>query len=98
HALGKDFVLGLEPNDRLLANLASAAHAMPEELELYRGTLDAEPGTWARVGVLHGEIHALIWDGAALYAIEPGARIDDRLAPGDADTGGADVFCPSRQP
>ena len=92
HALGRDFALGLEPNDRLLANLASTAHAVPEQLELYRGTLDAAPGTWARVGVLHGEIHALIWDGATFYAIEPAARIDDRLALDDPDSGGSVVF------
>ena len=92
HALGRDFPLGLEPNDRLLANLASTQRALPADLELYRGTLDGELGTWARVGVLHGEIHALIWDGAELYAIEPAGRVADRLAEDDRDVGGYVAF------
>ena len=82
-ALGHDFDLGLTPNDRLLANLDDGARAQAGALELYRGALDGQPGTWARVSVWNGQLYALIYDGAELYAVEPAARLRGRLADGD---------------
>jgi uncharacterized membrane protein len=87
HALGRDFDLGLEPNDRLLANLDVGAQLELSTLELYRGALEGQPGTWARVNVWNGDVYALIYDGTELYAIEPAARLRGRLLDGDDPDG-----------
>jgi hypothetical protein len=82
-ALGRAFDAELEPNARLLANLDPRAHPTLAHLELYRGSLAAQAGTWVRVGLLDGELHALIWDGAELYGIEPARRLRGHLEDGD---------------
>jgi hypothetical protein len=86
-ALGRAFDLRLEPNARLLASLGDARRAALGDLSLWRGVLAGEDGSWARVGVHGGRIHALVYDGQELYAIEPAARIAAHLVQPDAGDG-----------
>ena len=79
-ALGRRFDLDLQPNERLLRTLDPARHERLRGLELYRGSLRGKADTWVRVGILRGDLHALIWDGTELFAVEPGADVRGALA------------------
>ena len=67
-ALGKSFVLDLEPNAALLS--ASARTALADGIEAYRGSVAGNPDSWARIVVYNGMPRGLIWDGNELFAIE----------------------------
>lgn len=79
-ALGRRFDLALEPNERLLQTLPSDLRERLSGLELYRGSLRGAADSWARVGILRGRLHGLIWDGSELFGVEPAADLRDALA------------------
>ena len=70
-AMGRAFVLELEPNDRLFSGVAR----LLDGVGVYRGHLADRPDSWARIVVFEGVPRGLIWDGEELFAIE---------APGDS--------------
>ncbi len=72
-ALGRSFDLQLEPNSRLM----SVARQNPalDGVDIYRGELAGQPGSWARIVVANGMPSGMFWDGQEMYAIE---------APGDS--------------
>ena len=67
-ALGKAFVLDLEPNTGVLS--AASRMALADGLEVYRGSAAGNPDSWARIVVFNGMPQGLVWDGNELYAIE----------------------------
>ncbi|HZX24250.1 MAG TPA: zinc-dependent metalloprotease family protein [Woeseiaceae bacterium] len=88
-AFGRSWRLELAPNARLSAALVRGTPALDPGVELYRGRIAGEPGSWLRLtrgG--DGRWAGLIWDGGELYALEPGAApmvfrlADMHLAPG----------------
>src|SRR5688572_4438182 len=56
-AFGRGFRLQLATNQRL-APLAAGS-----SLQLYKGTLEGAPGSWARISILEGLPRGMIWDG-----------------------------------
>jgi hypothetical protein len=67
-AMGKAFVLDLEPNAHLLSGLAGSSLA--DGIEVYRGSLAGNPDSWARIVVFNGMPRGLVWDGNEMYSIE----------------------------
>jgi len=67
-ALGRAFVLDLEPNATLLSGLAGTALA--NGIGVYRGSLAGNPDSWARIVVFNGMPRGLVWDGTEMFAIE----------------------------
>lgn len=72
-AMGRNFDLRLEINDRVLAGLTAAGR--PADIGVYRGQLANNPGSWVRIVVYAGMPRGLIWDGKEMFVIE---------APGDS--------------
>ncbi|MGI9271579.1 MAG: M12 family metallo-peptidase [Woeseiaceae bacterium] len=75
-ALGKQFDLRLETNERVLAGLDS--NIRTSGVNVYRGQLAGKPASWARIVVYAGVPSGIIWDGQEMFAIE---------APGDSALG-----------
>jgi uncharacterized repeat protein (TIGR01451 family) len=101
-ALGRRFDLELEANSRL----ASVARQNPllDGVDIYRGELAGQPGSWARIVVSDGMPSGMFWDGSEMYAIEaPGDSVvqsdvsviyrlaDAQIAPGSMSCGSASM-------
>ena len=67
-ALGRAFVLELEPNAALLSG--SARTALADGIEVYRGSIAGNPDSWARIVVFNGMPRGFVWDGNEMFAIE----------------------------
>ncbi|MEO8064469.1 MAG: M12 family metallo-peptidase [Pseudomonadota bacterium] len=63
-AFGRGFRLHLSDNPRLA--LVSAGSS----LQLYKGTLEGVPGSWARISVHDGLPRGVIWDGRELFIVD----------------------------
>ena len=63
-AFGRDFRLQLSSNQRL------AQFAAGSSVQLYKGTLEGVPGTWARISVHDGLPRGMIWDGRELFIVD----------------------------
>ncbi len=73
-ALGRQFVLDLEANDRVLSALPDGVAY--EGVSVYRGRLANNPDSWVRIVMFNGMPSGLVWDGEAMYAIEsPGDSV-----------------------
>ena len=99
-ALGRRFDLELEPNSRLVS--VARQNPLLDGVDIYRGELAGQPGSWARIVVSDGMPSGLFWDGNEMYAIEaPGDSIvqsnvsviyrlaDAQIAPGSMSCGSA---------
>jgi hypothetical protein len=81
-AYGRQFVLELESNARLLAALpATRRQALQARHQLYRGRLEGLPGSWVRLTRTGGKLSGVIWDGRDMYSIAP-ARDTARFVEG----------------
>jgi hypothetical protein len=68
NAFGRDFRVQLSSNQRL-------AHAAAgSSIQLYEGTLDGVPDSWARISVLNGLPRGMIWDGRELFIVDAAAE------------------------
>jgi len=67
-AFSRGFRLQLSSNPRL-ARLAAGS-----SVQLYTGTLEGVPGSWARISVQDGLPRGMIWDGSELYIVDAGAE------------------------
>jgi hypothetical protein len=63
-AFGRDFRLQLSSNQRL------AQVAAGSSVQLYKGTLEGVPGSWARISVHDGLPRGMIWDGHELFVVD----------------------------
>ena len=72
-AMGRDFDLRLESNDRVLAGLG--ANRRSADIGVFRGQLADKPGSWSRIVIYAGMPRGLIWDGSEMFVLE---------APGDS--------------
>jgi hypothetical protein len=101
-ALGRRFDLELEPNSRLVS--VARQNPLLDGVDIYRGELAGQPGSWARIVVSEGMPRGLFWDGNEMYAIEaPGDSIvqsnvsviyrlaDAQIAPGSMSCGSASM-------
>ena len=99
-ALGRRFDLELEANSRLVS--VARQNPLLDGVNIYRGELAGQPGSWARIVVFNGMPSGLFWDGNEMYAIEaPGDSIvqsdvsviyrlaDAQIAPGSMSCGSA---------
>lgn len=97
-ALGRRFDLELEPNNRLLS--VARQNPLLDDVDIYRGEIAGQPGSWARIVVSDGMPSGLFWDGNEMFAIEaPGDSIvqsdvsviyrlaDAQIAPGSMSCG-----------
>jgi hypothetical protein len=67
-AFGRGFRLQLSSNQRL------AQFAAGSSVQLYKGTLEGVPGSWARISVHDGLPRGMIWDGRELFIVEGAAE------------------------
>lgn len=67
-AYGRDFTLRLKPNDHLASPTPSGT------VQLFAGTIDGLPGSWARISRVSGATRGMFFDGAELYLVDS-ARI-----------------------
>ena len=67
-AFGRDFRLQLSSNQRL------AQFAAGSSVQLYKGTLEGVPGSWARISVHDGLPRGMIWDGRELFIVDAAAE------------------------
>lgn len=75
-ALGRDFHLRLQDNNRLLDGLSeNRRHEILKDTEILRGQLDQVPGSWVRLTRSAGEIRGLIWDGQEMFTVGPGYEV-----------------------
>src|SRR6185295_10035873 len=65
-AFGRDFRLRLSDNQRLTRLAAGSA------IQLYKGTLEGAPHSWARISILGGQPRGMIWDGRELFIVDSG--------------------------
>ena len=72
-ALGRTFDLRLQPNTALL--VGEARRSMADGVDVYRGRIAGNDGSWVRLVVADGVPRGVIWDGEELFAVE---------APGDS--------------
>lgn len=72
-AYGRRFVVTLVRNDKLSALLQDSA------IELYRGQVNDDARSWARLSISDGRMQGMLWDGAELYVIEPMTELRDAL-------------------
>jgi len=63
-AFSRHFRLQLSANERL-AKIAAGS-----ELQLYAGTIEGAPGSWARISIHDGLPRGMIWDGRELYVVD----------------------------
>ena len=63
-AFGREFRLLLSDNQRLTRLAAGSG------VQLYEGTLDGAPHSWARVTVVDGLPRGMIWDGSELFIVD----------------------------
>ncbi|MDH3621734.1 MAG: M12 family metallo-peptidase, partial [Gammaproteobacteria bacterium] len=90
NAFGKHFDVRLAPNQNVLS--LAVRERLPDDVGVYRGSIDGMPGSWARIVVADGEPRGLLWDGNVMYAIDAGKdpasgphmfRLDDiQIPPG----------------
>jgi hypothetical protein len=67
-AYGRNFRLQLSSNQRL-AQLAAGS-----SVQLYKGTLEGVPDSWARISIHDGLPRGMIWDGRELFIVEAAAE------------------------
>ena len=67
-AFGRGFRLQLSNNQRL------AQVAAGSSVQLYKGTLEGVPGSWARISVHDGLPRGMIWDGRELFIVDAAAE------------------------
>ena len=63
-AFNRGFRLQLTNNPRL-AHLAAGS-----TVQLYAGTIEGAPGSWARISIHDGLPRGMIWDGSELYVVD----------------------------
>ncbi len=67
-ALGRQFTMQLEHNDRVAAGLAQGGES--QRIQVYRGVLPEYPQSWARIVMFDGMPSGVFSDGRELFAIE----------------------------
>ena len=67
-AFGRSFRLQLSNNQRLAQFTAGSS------LQLYKGTLEGVPGSWARISIHDGLPRGMIWDGRDLFIVDAAAE------------------------
>ncbi len=67
-AFGRNFRLQLSNNQRL-AHLTAGS-----SVQLYKGTLEGVPGSWARISIHDGLPRGMIWDGRELFIVDAAAE------------------------
>jgi hypothetical protein len=67
-AFGRGFHLQLTGNQRF------AQFAAGSSVELYKGTLEGVPGSWARISIHDGLPRGMIWDGRELFIVDAAAE------------------------
>jgi hypothetical protein len=88
-AYGRRFVVSLEPNARLAPLLQAKPGASVPDVQLYRGQVNGDSRSWARISITQGKLQGMLWDGSELYVIEPLSELRDELpadATADSDT------------
>ncbi|HKT74380.1 MAG TPA: M12 family metallo-peptidase [Steroidobacteraceae bacterium] len=74
-AYGRHFDLTLEPNEEI----RQAVPAERSDIVPFRGVLDGEPGSWARLTRTRAGWRGLLFDGHDLYAIAPTAEVVNEM-------------------
>jgi hypothetical protein len=75
-AYGRRFVVTLEPNENLSPLLQTDADA---GVQLYRGQVNGDADSWARLAMINGKLQGMLSDGADIYVVEPLTKLRDAL-------------------
>lgn len=79
-AYGRRFVVTLEPNEKLSALLQTkSGSSAASDIQLYRGQVNGDSRSWARLSMVDGKFQGMLWDGADIYVIEPTSKLRDAL-------------------
>ena len=62
-AFGRRFDLELEPNVRLLAEMSPLRLQQLDHVQLLRGRIRGNPGSWVRLTLIDGQYVGAMWDG-----------------------------------
>ncbi len=79
-AYGRDFLIELHPNERLIANLPPTQKGALDAYTLLAGKVAGVPDSWVRLTVVGSELHGAVWDGDHLYAIAPAREMRNAVA------------------
>ncbi len=85
-AFGRGYRLQLAANPRLAAAATGAA------IQLYAGSIDGVPGSWARIAVSDGRPSGMVWDGRDLLILEASQPDAGKLDAAGADAEGTVLF------
>lgn len=64
HAFDRDFRLQLAINQHLAKVIAGSS------VQLYKGTVEGQPNSWARISIQNGLPRGMIWDGNELFVVD----------------------------
>lgn len=85
-AFGRQFVVFLTPNQRLIADLPKEQRQRLEEsMTAYHGYIDGVDDSWVRINRTGDRISGVMWDGVELYIIDTSDRVASQL--GDKQSG-----------
>jgi hypothetical protein len=68
-AYGRELTLQLESNDRLVQGMPGARKASISSIQLLRGKVSGNPGSWVRLTTDGNQVAGGIWDGTDLYLV-----------------------------
>lgn len=72
---GVPIVLSIEPHTRIEREVAPYADAVADGRHRYfRGRIDGQPGSWARLAHIDGAWIGAVWDGGTLWLLDPAAQ------------------------
>jgi uncharacterized repeat protein (TIGR01451 family) len=83
NAYGRDFILNLEGNGRLLANLPQQQkQRLKQALHIYKGKIAGIADSWVRINRSNNKISGAMWDGSDLYLIDNSSDVADAIDSG----------------
>ncbi len=75
NAGGVPIVLDIEPHTRIEREVARYAEAVADGRHRYfRGRIDRQPGSWARLAHIDGGWIGAVWDGGTLWLLDPATQ------------------------
>jgi hypothetical protein len=79
-AFGRGFRLTLQDNLSLVAPSARKAESDGgTQYRLFKGQLEGQAGSWARLTLIGDQLQGVIWDGETLYSLAPASQVAGEL-------------------
>lgn len=85
-AYGRQFVVILKPNKRLIADLPKEQkRRLEDSMAVYQGSIDGIDDSWVRINRSGDRISGMMWDGVELYVVDTSDRVESAMEGGQAD-------------